>query len=106
MSEETITFNLDLLVEQAADKSRRIELILFRGLGLWNRMCRLLGVPADSPIMIITERIQRVVMLVRTLHTATILLNAASGPIGWAMAGIGVGSAVMAMADTVTIVGE
>lgn len=106
MSEETVTFNLDLLVEQAADKSRKIELIIFRGLGLWNRMCRMLGLPADSPIVKVTAQIQRVVMTIRTLHTAVILLNAASGPIGWAMAGIGVGSAVMAMADTVTMIGE
>ena len=69
-------------------------------------MLKMLGLPDDSPIMAVTERIQRLVMLIRTLHTAAILLNAASGPIGWAMAGIGIGSAVMAMADTITMVGE
>ena len=106
MAEETITFNLELNVEKAYTNARKIELIIFRGLGLWNRMCRMLGLPDDSPITKITLTLQRLTMMIRTLHTAAILLNAASGPIGWALAGIGVGSAVFAMADTMTMIGE
>ncbi len=110
MSEETVSFNLELNVEQAVDNSRKLELILFRGLGLWNRMCRLLGVPDDSPIMVITERAQRLVMIIRSLHTAVVMLQAArmaaGDPIAWAMAGLSIGSATMAVADTMTSIGE
>ena len=106
MSEDTVTFNLELNVEQAVSSVRKIEFLLFRAFRLWGRICRALGVPEDSPIMVVTERIQKLIMLVRVLHTSFILLNAASGPIGWAMAGIGVGTAVMTMADTMTALGE
>jgi len=106
MSEETVTFNLELNVEEAFSNARRIELILFRALGLWNRIMRLLGLPPDSPLAQGVARIQQFVMLIRTLHTAAMLLQAASGPIGWAMAGISVGATVMTAADTMTMLGE
>jgi hypothetical protein len=106
LSERAVIFNLELNVEKVADNSRRIEFILFRALGLWTRICRLLGVPDDSPIITIVQKVQSLTMLIRTLHTSAILLQAASGPIGWAMAGLSVGATVMAMADTMTSLGE
>jgi hypothetical protein len=106
MSEETVSFNLELNVEKCFDASRRVELILFRVLGLWNRFCRLLGLPADSPINALVSRIQQFVMLIRQLHTAAILLETASGPIGWAMAAIGVGAAVATASDFMLQIGE
>ena len=95
MSEETVTFNLELNVENAIEHSRRLETVLYRGLGLWQRIMRLLGLPADSPINQAVERIQKLVMMIRLLHSSAIALQAASGPIGWAMAGIGVGTFIV-----------
>ena len=106
MTEETVTFNLELNVEKAFDSSRRIELVLFRALGLWNRICRMMGVPDDSPAVKVVQKVQEVVMVVRQLHTAAILLETASGPIGWAMAGIGVVGAAITTGDFIMNIGE
>lgn len=106
MSQETVTFNLELNVESAFSNARRVELIIFRVLGLWLRFCRLLGVPDDSPAVVVIQKIQQITMLVRTMHTAVVLMNAASGPIGWAMAGIGVASAAVSVPEFMTSIGE
>ena len=99
MSTEDIVFNLELNVEEAFSRVRRLELLFFRALGLWNRLARLLGLPDDSPIMQATEKVQRLIMLIRQLHTAIILVEAASGPLGWAYAAVGVGAAFMSATD-------
>jgi len=104
--EETVTFNLELNVEKVFSSSRRIELILFRVLGLWARMCHMLGLPEDSPVVQIAQRVQQLTMIIRQLHTSAVLLEAASGPIGWAMAGISVAATAMSMADVMTSLGE
>jgi len=101
-SEETITFNLELNVEKVLSSSRRIEFILFRVFGLWAKFCRLLGLPEDSSIMVITQRVQQLTMIVRQLHTSAILLQTASGPIGWAMAGISFASLGMSLYESTT----
>lgn len=96
---EDIIFNLELNVEKALSKSRKLELIFFRALGLWNRIARLLGLPDDSPIIEVTQKVQSVIMLIRQLHTAIILLETASGPIGWAYAAVGFGAAALSATD-------
>jgi hypothetical protein len=106
MSEETVTFNLEVNVEKAFSNVRRIELIVFRVLGLWLRICRLLNLPEDSPINRVIEKVQHLTMVIRTLHTAAILLQTASGPIGWAMAGIGLASAAVTSVEFMTSLGE
>jgi hypothetical protein len=102
MSEETVTFNLELNVEKAFSASRRIELIIFRALGLWNRLCRMLGLPDDSPIMAITQKVQQIVMVIRQLHTSLILIESASGPLGWAMAALSVAGGTLSAYETIT----
>lgn len=99
MSEETIIFNLELNVENAFSSVRKIELILFRALGLWQRFCKLLGLPPDSPINVIAQKAQQIVMIARTIHTAAVLIESASGPLGWIMAALSVGSAAVQVAD-------
>ena len=103
MSEETVTFNLELNVEQANNSTRQVELIVYRVFGLWNRLCRIFGVPDDSPILIITQRIQQLTMLIRQMHTAAILAEAAlvpgAGVVKIAMAGIGIAGAALSATD-------
>ena len=88
-------------MERAVYSSRRIELILFRVLGLWGRICRMLGVPEDSPAVLIVQRVQQIVMVIRLLHTSAIALEAATGPVGWALAGVGVGSMLLSTGDLI-----
>lgn len=99
MTEESIVFNLELNVEKAFDSSRRLELILFRALGMWTRLCRILGVPEDSPMVQIVERIQRLTMIFRQFHSTIVFLEAASGPIGWAMFGLSAAGTALATVD-------
>ena len=106
MSEETVTFNLELNVERAFSNARKLELIAFRALGLLNRILRMLGLPEDSPFAKALRQVQLLTMVIRSLHTSAVLLEAASGPIGWALAGLSVGSTFMATADALTSLGE
>lgn len=98
-TQEDIVFNLEINTESTMSKLRQVEFIIFRAIGLWARMCRMLGIPEDSPMMIAIDRIQKITMLIRGLHTAVIMLNAAQGPIGWAKAGIGVGTLMLSATE-------
>lgn len=95
MSEETVIFNLELNVEQALDNARRLEILLYRSLALLGR----LGLPENIDQAI--AKVQRLVMTIRLLHTAAIALEAASGPIGWALALVGVASALLSTGDLI-----
>jgi len=93
--EQSVTFNLELNVESAIDSTRRLETLLYRSLSLLGR----LGLPEniDQAIM----KVERLVMTIRLLHTAMIALEAASGPIGWALAIVAGGTALLSMGDLV-----
>jgi len=95
LSEETVIFNLELNVEGAIDNSRRLETLLYRSISLLGR----LGLPENIDAAI--AKVQRLVMVIRLLHTAAIALEAASGPIGWALALVGVASALLSTGDLI-----
>lgn len=95
MSEETVVFNLELDVTQTINDARRLETLLFRSLGLLRRLC------GNESIDALIDKTQRAVMIVRLLHTSIIALEAASGPVGWALAGIGIVSAALSASDLV-----
>ena len=101
MSEETVTFNLELNVGEALGEARKFELVLSRIFGLLAR----LGLPADLTAAI--RKIQQVIMTIRMLHTAIIALNTAliavSGGsfaiLQFAMAGIGFAGVGLSFTD-------
>jgi len=99
MSEETVTFNLELNVESAISSVRRLETLLFRTLGLLRR----LGLPEDIEAVIF--KLQRLVMVIRMAHTAIIAFQAASGPIGWALALVGLAAAAASTASMMMEIG-
>lgn len=80
MSEETVTFNLELNVEHALSDIRRFETLMFRTLGLVRRLC------GDETIDAAINKVQQFVMVVRLAHSAWIAFSLATGPLGWAMA--------------------
>jgi len=88
-----VTFNLELNVEQAYAEIRKLQTLLFRVLGLLRR----LGLPEeiDRALAII----QRTIMAARLLYTSLLTLESASGPMGWALAIVGVTSAAVSVAD-------
>ena len=83
LSEETVTFNLELNVEKAIGNIRQLETLLYRSLALVRRLCG--NEDVDAAIL----KFQRLTMTVRLLHSAFIMLDSATGPIGWAIAIIG-----------------
>lgn len=93
LSEETVTFNLELNVEQCLSNIRRMETLLFRTLGLLRRLS------GNESIDAAISKIQRLVMIIRLTHSAILLLEKASGPIGWAFAIVGISTAVVSMSD-------
>lgn len=93
MSEETVTFNLELNVEQTLGQVRQLETLLYRSLSLMRR----LGLPEEVSQAIYV--IQRLVMSIRLLHTAMIMLESASGPIGWGLALISAATAAVSLGD-------
>ena len=94
MSEEyLVTFNLELNVEQAYSEIRKLQTLLFRTFSIIRR----LGLPENIEQAITT--IQRLIMIIRLLHTTMIAFEAATGPIGYALAGLGVIYAGVAMTN-------
>lgn len=98
--QESVTFNLELSIQQAYDNARKLEMLLYRALGLLKR----LGLPENVEDAII--RVQRMVMTIRLLHSAMIALQAASGPIGWALAAVGIVSGGLAAYETISMEAE
>lgn len=95
MSEESVTFNLELNVEQAYANVRRLETLIYRSLALAGR----LGLPENIDAAI--AKVQRMAMMIRLLHTSIIALEAASGPIGWALAGVGLAGFAISTGDLI-----
>jgi hypothetical protein len=98
--QELVIFNLELNVEKAFSNVRKIEMLAYRALGLLGRINKLLGLPEDSPFNQMVIRVQRLTMIIRTLHTSAVMLQAASGPIGIAMAGVGIATSAVVMAES------
>lgn len=95
MTEETVTFNLELNVEQTVSELRRVEGLLFRSLGLLRRLS------GNEDINAAISKIQRLVLVIRLAHSAIIALQAASGPLGWAWAITGMGAAALTAGDVI-----
>lgn len=83
-------------MSRAYSETRKLEATLFRILGLLRR----LGLPEGIEALI--QKIQRVIMTVRLMHSAMIAAYAASGPIGWTFAGVGIGAAYLSFTDIVS----
>jgi len=94
---ETVTFNLELNVEQAYSEVRKLETALFRVLS----MARRAGLPEDLSRAF--TMIQRQIMTVRMLTTALVALNmalSAGSPAGVLLAITGFAGVGFSMVDT------
>jgi len=88
-----VSFSLEVNVEKAYEDIRKLETVLYRALG----MLRQMGAGPDLDRMI--TQIQRAIAMINQLRLTIIALQAASGPIGWALAGIGVVSTLVLTGD-------
>ncbi len=83
MTEHDVVVNLDINAAKAETQLRQVETLLYRSLALFGR----LGLPENIDAAI--NKVERLVMVIRLLHTSAIALEAATGPVGWALAGVG-----------------
>lgn len=88
-----INYLLTVSAEDAMTELRKVERLLFRTLSLFERM----GLSPDVQQAI--NQLQRLIMTVRSVQVAINLMYAASGPVGWALAAVGLGTAVFMTAD-------
>lgn len=86
--DETISFSLELNVEEAYTEIRRLQTLIYRTIGLIRQM----GLPEEADEMLM--KIQMIIAQINTLRLAIMALQAASGPIGWALFGVGLATAV------------
>ena len=93
--DQTVSFSLEVNVEHAETELRRLQTVLYRSLGLLGRM----GLPENINELI--SYVQRVIAVVNQLRLAVLALQAASGPIGWALAGIGLATSWMVTHDMI-----
>lgn len=94
MSEDhVVSFSLEVNVEEALTNIRRAQTLIYRTLGLMRR----LGMPEDLNAAMIT--MQKLITVMNQLRLAAIALQAASGPIGWALAAVSIGTTAVTMMD-------
>lgn len=94
MSEEhEIIYELEVDNSKARASLRQVETLAYRVIGLFRRI----GLPENIDAAI--QKIQRAIATIRLLHSSLVALEAASGPIGWALAITGIISAAWSTYD-------
>jgi len=100
MSEETVTFNLELNTEQAQYQFKELERITFRTLRL---VRRLTGVEEiDAAI----TKCMRLITIMRQVQMTAYLAMVASGPVGWGLMLVGAVSTAVSASDLMMSLGE
>lgn len=92
--DHVVSFSLEVNVEEAQQEIRKLQTVLYRTLGL---MLKFTGKGNVSEAI---TRLQRMIAITNQLRLAFIALHAASGPIGWALAIIGVAGFTITTAET------
>lgn len=95
VEDHQVSFSLEINVEQAYQDIRRVQTLLYRTLGLLRRMG--LSEEIDEAI----AQIQRLIAILNSARLAIAALEAASGPIGWALAAVQVGTTLFSVADMI-----
>lgn len=80
MSEETVTFNLEINLAPTYSEIRKLEAVLFRCLSIVERLS------GDEKIDALINKIQRAITIIRMFQVALHALQVVSGPVGWMFA--------------------
>lgn len=88
-----MSFSLEVNVREAYTDLRKVQTLLFRTLGLMRRF----GLPEDINAAI--SLMQRMIMVANQLRLTMATLQAASGPMGWALLGVSVATTAFATGD-------
>ena len=91
--DETVSFSLEINVQEAYTNARQLQTILSRTAGLMRRM----GLPenVDAAMM----KLQRITATANAARLAMIAFTTATGPLGWGMAAVAIGAVAFSVAD-------
>ena len=97
IADEGVSFSLEVNVETAYENIRKIETVVYRLFGLFRR----LGLPEkiDDAIM----KVQRLIAVLNSLRLTIIALQAASGPLGLALALMGLATTAISSIELLEI---
>lgn len=95
VEDQTVSFSLEINVQEAYTELRKVETILYRTMSLIRRM------GGTEELDDLVRKIQMTIALVNQLRLTIIALQAASGPVGWALAGIGIVSTALTTGDLI-----
>lgn len=93
VEDHVVSFSYEVNIEKAYEDVRRLQTLLYRTLALVRR----LGLPEDIEQGII--RIQNMISWLNTLRLTLAALEAASGPLGWAMFGVTLATTAVTTGD-------
>lgn len=88
--EETVSFSLEVNVEQAYTELRRVQTLLYRTLGLIRRLGG-----GDEDIIRVIDKLQRLIMIMNMVRLTAIAMHTAMGPVGWGLAAVGLATTAM-----------
>ncbi len=92
--DETVSFSLELNVEQGMENSRKLLMVASRALSVMERT-GLLPEEAQKTI----AQLRRAVALLNQIRLMMLAIRSAEGPIGWAIAGVSVAEVAVSSAD-------
>lgn len=92
---EDVSFTLQLTVDEAVTELRRLQSAAFQTIALLRKM----GLPEDFDEA--AQKIQMIISLLNQARLAAIALNAASGPTGWVLAGVGLAATGIQAIETI-----
>lgn len=87
-------------INRASHQARPFETLLLRVSSLIRRLT------GNENVDAAITKIQRLIMTLRTAQAAIIAFHAASGPVGWALALVGLTAAAVSASDFVLSMGE
>lgn len=95
VEDHQVSFSLQINVDDTLEQARKLQTVLYRGLGLMRR----LGLPEEIDSAI--AKVQRLISILNMLRLTMIAVHVAAGPIGWALALIGVATFALDFGDFV-----
>lgn len=84
-----MSFSLEVNIEQAYRDVRRLQALLYRTLGLLHR------ISGDEDLASTITQVQQLIAWLNTLRLTIAAVQAASGPIGWGLALVGIGETLL-----------
>jgi len=95
--DEGVSFSLEVNIEKAYEDLRRVETVLYRTMGLIRRLS------GDENIDRAVAKIQQLIATANQARLALAALQAASGPIGWALAGVALATTAVSVNDSMQL---